>query len=531
MNSKTIKMFSLAAMFGASAVLTGCSSTFKDYDGSIMTPLMPEFQEAQLSARTSTYVDLLSLPKPKGRIVASVYRFKDFTGQYRPQPDNGFSTAVSQGTHTMLIEALSDSGWFIPIEREGLQHVLTERKFKRSIDTRPNALSPMLSAQIVLEGGVISYESASQSGGTGARFLGIGGAEQYEMDQVTVSLRAVNVDNGEILNNVTVTKSILSKEIQAGIFRYVDYKQLLEVDSGITTNEPVDMAVRAAIEAAVVHMIVDGIEQRHWTLSIADEFNHPVIQRYAKAKPKLISYRPKKDVSQTPTPQTEFEPTLMQHEWDDEFVKRNVQPTSAVATAKPSVKVINSVAVAKAPIQAATTAAIKPPITKPAVQAAKVEEPGILQRFGQFVMSLIGMDSDVMQAAVEQQDKQTIIDAAPSFKPSVTVGRLSPRQRVELVENSARPEVKLDSLEYLLNTDQMSGGSLFVISQNRFPGRNSQPMTTPQMREQIRVLRQQVAVEEKKRSALQTRIREQIQQSAYSLQHREPLPVYQLQER
>ena len=42
----------------------------------------------------------------------------------------------------------------------------------------------------------------------GARYFGIGVSEQYRVDQVTVSMRIVSVQTGEILLTTNVTKTI-----------------------------------------------------------------------------------------------------------------------------------------------------------------------------------------------------------------------------------------------------------------------------------------------------------------------------------
>lgn len=286
---KTIKNFFLTGMIASTALLSGCFSSVENQDGSFMSPIPPAFEQATLSKRTSTYIDLLGLPKPDGRIITSVYNFRDQTGQYKPAPSSTFSTAVSQGATSMLIEALGDSGWFIPLEREGLQNLLTERKIIRAAQGDQKAqLPPMMSAKVMIEGGITAYETNTQTGGAGARFLGIGGAEQYRVDQVTVSLRAVNVISGQILNNVSTTKSILSKEITGGVFRYVDFKQLLELDSGMTTNEPANIAVRAAIEAAVIHLIVDGVRDNHWQLASSGDLANPIFKRYSGERPQVV---------------------------------------------------------------------------------------------------------------------------------------------------------------------------------------------------------------------------------------------------
>lgn len=147
-------------------------------------------------------------PQPSEPVVVGVYNFKDQTGQYK-NVENGstFSTAVPQGATTMLIKALEDSKWFTPpIERENLSNLLNERNIIRSTrqeytgdnSGQPN-LPPLLYAGILLEGGIISYDSNIITGGYGARYFGAGGGStQYRQDRITIYLRAVSTSNGKI---------------------------------------------------------------------------------------------------------------------------------------------------------------------------------------------------------------------------------------------------------------------------------------------------------------------------------------------
>ncbi|BCU99139.1 MAG: hypothetical protein CM15mV25_1390 [uncultured marine virus] len=57
--------------------------------------------------------------------------------------------------------------------------------------------------------GVIGYDSNIQTGSK-CQIFGIGMSEQYRVDQVTITLRLVSVQTGEILLNVNVTKTIAS---------------------------------------------------------------------------------------------------------------------------------------------------------------------------------------------------------------------------------------------------------------------------------------------------------------------------------
>ena len=222
---------------------------------------------------TSSTAELKNLPLPKEKIVIGVYKFRDQTGQYKPsETGNNWSTAVPQGTTTILIKALEDSHWFIPIERENIANLLNERQIIRSTrqeyikdaDKNSQALPPLLYAGILLEGGVISYDSNILTGGLGARYFGIGASTQYRQDRITIYLRAVSTLNGEILKTVYTSKTILSTSVNGSFFRYINTERLLEAEVGLTQNEPVQLAVTEAIEKAVKSLIVEGIRDKIW---------------------------------------------------------------------------------------------------------------------------------------------------------------------------------------------------------------------------------------------------------------------------
>ncbi|EDK29432.1 curli production assembly/transport component CsgG precursor [Vibrionales bacterium SWAT-3] len=267
-------------------VLGGCTYSMQ----------IPETSETpKLRPRGSTYTDLISLPQPRGKILVSVYDFRDQTGQYKPQPNSNFSTAVPQGGTSLLTTALIDSQWFVPLEREGLQNLLTERKIIRAAQKKDKVvnnhgadLSSLSSANIVIEGGIVAYDSNIVTGGAGAKYLGIGGSGQYRTDQVTVNLRAVDVRTGQVLLSVTTTKTISSHEIGFGAFRFVDYKELLEVEMGYSQNEPVNIAVMSAIDAAVIHLIVKGMKRGMWSPGDPNAMQNPIIARYSEASTDIL---------------------------------------------------------------------------------------------------------------------------------------------------------------------------------------------------------------------------------------------------
>ena len=118
---------------------------------------------------------------------------------------------------------------------------------------------------MLIEGGIIAYDTNLKTGGNGARYLGIGMKNQYREDKVTVVLRAVLVQTGEVLLNVTATKTVLSTGGGGDVFRFIELgTELVEIESGYSENEAVGYAVRAAIEAGVYGLVMQGLEKEVW---------------------------------------------------------------------------------------------------------------------------------------------------------------------------------------------------------------------------------------------------------------------------
>ena len=248
--------------------LSSCTSTLLN--------LPAKSENSTLGEITPYTRELMDLPKPNEKIVIGVYKFKDQTGQYKMvENSSSFSTAIPQGTTSILLKALEDSKWFRPIERENIGNLLNERQIIRSTRKEykvaadgktpiDDQIPPLLYAGIILEGGIISYDSNVITGGIGARYFGLGANTQYRQDRISVYLRVVSTMTGEILKTVYTSKTILSTSINGSFFRYIDTERLLEAEMGITQNEPVSMAVTQAIEKAVQALIIDGIQDKVW---------------------------------------------------------------------------------------------------------------------------------------------------------------------------------------------------------------------------------------------------------------------------
>ena len=212
---------------------------------------------------------ITKVPLPARYPVVAVYKFEDLTGQRKSRDGIAdFSSAVTQAPEAYLIRALKQSGFFKVVERKGLDHLTKERQLIRQ--TRQTfeddkTQQPLLFAGLIIEGGIIDYNTNLLTGGVGARNLGIGTSKQYREDKVIVSIRLVSVSTGEILLEILTSKAILSVGLSNDYFRFhSNDTELVEFESGNTMNEPKYIAVQAAVETAVVELIKQGIEKEYW---------------------------------------------------------------------------------------------------------------------------------------------------------------------------------------------------------------------------------------------------------------------------
>jgi len=99
----------------------------------------------------------------------------------------------------------------------------------------------------------------------------------------------IDIRNGQILNTVSVTKTIFSYAFDANHFAYVSYQKLLQAEIGYTTNEPAQLAVRQAVESAVIHLTVQGIRDRVLEMKDEGQWSDPIIQSYLKEQEEALA--------------------------------------------------------------------------------------------------------------------------------------------------------------------------------------------------------------------------------------------------
>jgi len=218
--------------------------------------------------------ELKNTPPSKRKPVIAIYpnSFRDHTGQRKSNGEFAlFSTAITQAPDAYLIRALkhaAEGEFFRVVERVGLESLTKERQIIRSTREsfeEDSVVKPLLFAGLLVQGGVLSYDTNIKSGGLGARYLGIGSSKEYREDLITISLRLVSVSTGEVLIETLASKNVLSVGLSQDLFRFIDQgTRLIEVEGGVSANESTSIALQKAIEEGVLEIIKIGVKKGYW---------------------------------------------------------------------------------------------------------------------------------------------------------------------------------------------------------------------------------------------------------------------------
>jgi curli production assembly/transport component CsgG len=250
----------LLSLFLLATLLSSCASV--------------QQQDAPIATSVPMVNELFTMTPPERKVPIAVYKFNDVTGQRKTHASLALlSSAVTQGGDIWLLQALKKAGngtWFQVIERMELENLLKERQIIRNtrksyVGEKAEKIKPLLFAGVLLTGGIVGYDTNTETGGIGVRLLGIGISDEYRRDMVTVALRLISVQTGEVLLAVSSQKTILSTKLSATVFKFLDLgTKLLETEAGITDNESTTYAVRKAIEQAVIEIIKEGEQKKLW---------------------------------------------------------------------------------------------------------------------------------------------------------------------------------------------------------------------------------------------------------------------------
>lgn len=450
-------------------LLAGCTGPLAERAAAPSEGLLPPV----LNPVTKINKSLRELPPPVQKVAIAVYGYTDQTGQFKPVDNvQTLSRAVTQGATSVLIKALQDAGegtWFTVVERERLDNLMKERKIISDMrglylgerGVNPRALPPLLFAGVLLEGGIVGYDSNTRTGGAGAKYLGIGGDVKFREDTVTVYIRAISTKTGEVLVSTVAHKTVLSIAIQGGAFKFVALDRILEAEAGFTTNEPEQIAVQQAIEKATHAMIVEGAARNLW--AFADHaYQAREIDKFYQEQQTLgpVAARASKDGAKEPSAlasaaagsgegaKANAAAPAAQNQQPDQ----NSPQPNAVAAAQnpvPSTPASAAAGAAKTATKTAkgwqTSTAADAPSAPPASAAAQPPQPGVKRTPAKAPSLALAPPGKQAEARALAKPARTFAPASgPERKPAEPIAMLAEADRLEQV--AARPAAPVGNL-------------------------------------------------------------------------------------
>lgn len=219
----------------------------------------------------SVFSGLSNLPAPDSApIIVGVYDFSDQTGQrlVTSNQGSGLSTAIPQGLSSLLVQELLRAGggeFYRVVEREHVGALLNERSIVTNALGVEGAaqLGPLLLPGILITGGAVSYDRSVGQQLQGLGVQSVNATREIVTDQVGIVLRAVSVKSGEVMATVYAQKSVKSARVGLSGLRVLD-TDVLALEVGSATNEPVSLAVRMAIAAGVLELTKEGFKLEWW---------------------------------------------------------------------------------------------------------------------------------------------------------------------------------------------------------------------------------------------------------------------------
>ena len=219
-------------------------------------------------------------PPPPRALTVGIYNCIDTTGQRRPTLlAQELSTAVPMDCTPYLVEAIRSlrPGYVFLVERQHIDELLRERQLatlalngaaqtaaaagRNAAPAPARRLTMVRVAEVLLIGQVVAYDRATRDMSGGLAFAGIGVTALYRPRHF--SLRAIAVQTGEVIGQTTVTKSITSMKAGGHVTKILT-ASVFELELGGAGNEPVGLALRAAIRSALNQLVQNGIHDGWW---------------------------------------------------------------------------------------------------------------------------------------------------------------------------------------------------------------------------------------------------------------------------
>jgi len=255
----------LAALVCTTA-LTACITPYSGGDGLYTLPI----GDAPVTANPTAYspaLDCLNAYARQNQIAApriAVGRILDYTGTVNE--DGG--RRITQGASLMAMSAFAKAGARL-VERFDTSVTELELRYANNRligqegdeNVRRIYAGQMPGSDYYFVGGIteLNYNIRSmgvdaQGGHTDARD-GVGnlGARLYVMN-IGLDFRLIDTRTLEVVDVISYQKQIIGREVRAGVFTFFD-DTFIDIAAGERALEPVQLAVRAGVERAVVQVM------------------------------------------------------------------------------------------------------------------------------------------------------------------------------------------------------------------------------------------------------------------------------------
>jgi len=254
------------AVLAATTALTACVTPFSGNDGMYAMPI----GDAPVTANPTAYtpaLDCLQSYARSNQVAApriAVGRILDYTGSVSEEGGR----RITQGASLMAMSAFNKAGARL-VERFDTSVTELELRYANNRligqegdeNVRRIYAGQMPGSDYYFVGGIteLNYNIRSmgvdaQGGHTDARD-GVGnlGGRLYVMN-IALDFRLIDTRTLEVVDVISYQKQIIGREVRAGVFSFFG-DTIIDIAAGERALEPVQLAVRAGVERAVVQVM------------------------------------------------------------------------------------------------------------------------------------------------------------------------------------------------------------------------------------------------------------------------------------
>lgn len=269
--SSLFKLTSLLAIFS----LTGCALPDNIRSVQMAEGEVPVLQGAPVRNSSTPFDPVLRCYgrdlEARNRVYGiAIGNIRDYTG--RQEPEAGF--VITQGGALMAYSALGKMRGGVRIHErfdtqvaeaelawinnrqlgDGRQHTVEANGGMDTVPWLPYFGGSIVQSDYFIVGGITEVNYNIQSGGAEASINNVGPrARTYTMN-IAVDLRIVGSQTLRVYDTVTVEKQVTGYEVGAGVFRFFG-SDLYDINIGAKVQEPLQFAVRMALESAVLQLM------------------------------------------------------------------------------------------------------------------------------------------------------------------------------------------------------------------------------------------------------------------------------------